>query len=192
MNYQLSSKWIIFKNQTGTYLIPKKLIKHFFSSKGKITEWTSRQPTEFRKRAPIGLHGTKNLNITVSLFWEIPPIYGLKNKTTPTCLLVPSYLKHNKQIRHFSNKKNVVKKEKKSLKEKIKDELRHYYHGFKLLNLNVKVSRKLVYRTLKGENLTRRERKLVRRFYSQISNLNPTSLHSHRYLSQLYFSSQEL
>lgn len=59
-------------------------------------------------------------------------------------------------------KKEVnTKKPKKSLKQRIIDELYHYYYGFKLLGLNTKISFKLAIKKLRGIELTRREHKLV-------------------------------
>lgn len=55
---------------------------------------------------------------------------------------------------------------KKSIKQKIIDELVHYYHGFRLLFIDINVSAKLVWRILRGEQLSRRERNLVGTFSS--------------------------
>ena len=53
--------------------------------------------------------------------------------------------------------------EKKSIWIKIKNEVMHYYSGFKLFILDVKVSSKIIWKLLKGKSLTRREsRQLVR------------------------------
>lgn len=51
--------------------------------------------------------------------------------------------------------------EKRSMWQKVKAEMIHYYHGFRLLGLDVKVSAKLFWRVLHGNELTRREHKLV-------------------------------
>ena len=52
---------------------------------------------------------------------------------------------------------------KKSLWVRFKDELKHYYSGFRLLFLDVKVSSKIVWKITRGKTLTRREsRQLVR------------------------------
>jgi len=59
------------------------------------------------------------------------------------------------------NKKVNTKKPKKSIKQRINDELKHYYYGFKLLGLNTKISFKLGIKKLRGIELTRREHKLV-------------------------------
>lgn len=50
---------------------------------------------------------------------------------------------------------------KKSLKQKVVDEIVHYYHGFRLLFIDIKVSSFLVWRILNGKTLTRREHNLV-------------------------------
>lgn len=50
---------------------------------------------------------------------------------------------------------------KKSMWQKVKDELIHYYHGFRLLFVDINVSRKLVMRVLNGKSLTRREHRQV-------------------------------
>ena len=42
------------------------------------------------------------------------------------------------------------------------DEVKHYYHGFKLLFININISRKLIWRVLNGESLSRRENRQVR------------------------------
>ncbi|XP_041979843.1 mitochondrial proton/calcium exchanger protein [Aricia agestis] len=50
---------------------------------------------------------------------------------------------------------------KKSIKERIMDEVRHYYHGFRLLGIEIRISTSLALRILKGESLTRREHRLL-------------------------------
>lgn len=62
---------------------------------------------------------------------------------------------------------------KKPLGERIMDEVRHYYHGFRLLFIDIRVSSALVWKVLKGDTLTRREYNLVRQclqyYYFQCS-----------------------
>lgn len=50
---------------------------------------------------------------------------------------------------------------KKSLRQRIVDELRHYYNGFHLLWIDTKVAARMVWRLLHGQVLTRRERRRV-------------------------------
>ncbi|XP_013134230.1 PREDICTED: LETM1 and EF-hand domain-containing protein 1, mitochondrial [Papilio polytes] len=56
-------------------------------------------------------------------------------------------------------KKEEVKK--KSLKQRIMDELTHYYHGFRLLFIEIRISTSLLFQILKGKSLTRREHRLM-------------------------------
>ena len=50
---------------------------------------------------------------------------------------------------------------KKTMWQKVVDECKHYYSGFKLLFLNVRVSSAIVWKILNGHQLTRRESKQV-------------------------------
>ena len=60
---------------------------------------------------------------------------------------------------------------KQSLWQRVKVELLHYYHGFRLLGLDMKVSAKLIWRILQGYDLNRREHRLVS-FYKLITTQN--------------------
>lgn len=72
-----------------------------------------------------------------------------------------------------TEKKEVVAlKSKKSIKQKIIDELMHYYHGFRLLGLNAKISFKLGVKKMRGIELTRREHNLVSNFKQQNKLIN--------------------
>lgn len=51
---------------------------------------------------------------------------------------------------------------KKSLYLRIVDELKHYYNGFRLLGIDIKIAGRMVWRLLHGQLLTRRERRRVR------------------------------
>lgn len=52
--------------------------------------------------------------------------------------------------------------QRKSIRERIVHELKHYYNGFKLLFIETKIAFRLFRRVLNGYTLTRRERKQVR------------------------------
>ncbi|KAF5269360.1 hypothetical protein FQA39_LY08752 [Lamprigera yunnana] len=65
---------------------------------------------------------------------------------------------------------------KKSLKQKIVDELVHYYHGFRLLFIDIKISTGLVIRILRGKTLTRREHRLLIRTVGDMFRLVPFSV----------------
>lgn len=48
------------------------------------------------------------------------------------------------------------------LRTRIVNEIKHYYHGFRLLFIDVRVSARLIWAVLNGKTLMRRERKQVR------------------------------
>lgn len=62
---------------------------------------------------------------------------------------------------------------KKPLRHRIMDEIKHYWHGFRLLFIDIRVSYALAVKVLKGDTLTRREYNLVRQslqyYYFQCS-----------------------
>lgn len=62
------------------------------------------------------------------------------------------------------------------IKKKVLDELLHYYHGFRLLFIDINISRKLVWRVLNGKSLTRREHRLLVRTVSDLFRLLPFSV----------------
>lgn len=65
---------------------------------------------------------------------------------------------------------------KKSLTTRIMDEVKHYYHGFRLLFLDINISRKLAMKALRGQNLSRREHRLLVRTTGDIFRLVPFSV----------------
>ncbi|ALC41905.1 Letm1, partial [Drosophila busckii] len=69
-----------------------------------------------------------------------------------------------------------VAKPKKPLRQRIWDELVHYYHGFRLLFIDTAISAKLIWRVLNGRTLTRRENKQLQRTTSDLFRLIPFSV----------------
>lgn len=49
----------------------------------------------------------------------------------------------------------------KPLGQRVLDELKHYYHGFRLLWIDTKIAARTLWRILHGHSLTRRERRQV-------------------------------
>ncbi|CAO2640271.1 Mitochondrial proton/calcium exchanger protein [Lemmus lemmus] len=62
---------------------------------------------------------------------------------------------------------------KKSLGQKILDELKHYYHGFRLLWIDTKIAARMLWRILNGHTLTRRERRQFLRICADLFRLVP-------------------
>ncbi|KAI9279359.1 LETM1-like protein-domain-containing protein [Sporodiniella umbellata] len=69
--------------------------------------------------------------------------------------------------------KEVTVEKKKPLWQRIKEEAVHYWHGAKLLGLEVRISSRLTYKLLQGSKLTRRENRQLKRTTSDILRLVP-------------------
>merc|ERR1719228_1278485 len=65
---------------------------------------------------------------------------------------------------------------KKTMWEKVVAEVKHYYSGFKLLFLDVKVSSKIIWRIVQGKTLSRRENRQLVRTVSDLFRLVPFSV----------------
>ncbi|XP_062963613.1 mitochondrial proton/calcium exchanger protein [Cynocephalus volans] len=62
---------------------------------------------------------------------------------------------------------------KKSIGQKVLDELKHYYHGFRLLWIDTKIAARMLWRILNGHTLTRRERRQFLRICADLFRLVP-------------------
>nr|XP_004656086.1 mitochondrial proton/calcium exchanger protein isoform X2 [Jaculus jaculus] len=62
---------------------------------------------------------------------------------------------------------------KRSLAQKVLDELKHYYHGFRLLWIDTKIAARMLWRILNGHTLTRRERRQFLRICADLFRLVP-------------------
>ncbi|GBC06740.1 hypothetical protein RclHR1_07000010 [Rhizophagus clarus] len=78
-----------------------------------------------------------------------------------------------KEETNINEKSAAVITKKKPLTTRIKDEITHYWHGTKLLGLEIKISTKLLYKLLKGQKLTRREHRQLRRTTQDLVRLVP-------------------
>ncbi|XP_022097752.1 mitochondrial proton/calcium exchanger protein-like isoform X2 [Acanthaster planci] len=65
---------------------------------------------------------------------------------------------------------------KKPLMTKIMDEIKHYWNGFRLLGVDLKISARLLWRVLNGHALTRREYKQFTRTVSDLFRMVPFSV----------------
>ncbi|KAJ8396935.1 hypothetical protein AAFF_G00012580 [Aldrovandia affinis] len=61
----------------------------------------------------------------------------------------------------------------KSLGQKVIDELKHYYNGFRLLGIDTKIAGRMVWQLLHGQLLTRRERRRLMRTCADLFRLLP-------------------
>lgn len=65
---------------------------------------------------------------------------------------------------------------KKPLWDRIVAEVKHYYHGFRLLALDLRIASKTLWKNLRGKPVSRRERNQFRRALSDIFRLAPFSV----------------
>lgn len=73
-------------------------------------------------------------------------------------------------------KSQVAKPPKKPLWDRFKAEVMHYYHGFRLLGLDLRIASKTLWKILRGKTLTRREGNQFKRALSDIFRLAPFSI----------------
>ncbi|XP_073505194.1 mitochondrial proton/calcium exchanger protein isoform X2 [Phyllobates terribilis] len=62
---------------------------------------------------------------------------------------------------------------KKSIGQRVMDELKHYYHGFRLLWIDTKIAARMMWNILNGSNLSRRERRQFLRICADLFRLVP-------------------
>ncbi|NXL64832.1 LETM1 protein, partial [Chordeiles acutipennis] len=62
---------------------------------------------------------------------------------------------------------------KKSIGQRVVDELKHYYHGFRLLWIDTKIAARMLWRILHGNTLSRRERRQFLRICADLFRLVP-------------------
>ncbi|KAM3940754.1 mitochondrial proton/calcium exchanger protein isoform 2-T2 [Leptodactylus fuscus] len=62
---------------------------------------------------------------------------------------------------------------KKSIGQRVMDELKHYYHGFRLLWIDTKIAARMLWNILNGGNLSRRERRQFLRICADLFRLVP-------------------
>ncbi|KAF8385443.1 letm-1 [Pristionchus pacificus] len=83
----------------------------------------------------------------------------------------------SKRLKLVPRKENEVKLTRMAnIKAKIIHEAKHYYHGFRLLALETKLSAKYLWRIMRGHSLTRRERQQMVRTVSDLFRLVPFSI----------------
>ncbi|XP_019852441.1 PREDICTED: LETM1 and EF-hand domain-containing protein 1, mitochondrial-like [Amphimedon queenslandica] len=69
-----------------------------------------------------------------------------------------------------------VSQSKPPLLTRIKNEIIHYYHGFRLLGLEISIASRLLRKTLRGQSLSRRELKQFRRTAGDVFRIVPFSV----------------
>uniref|UniRef100_A0A0N5A200 Letm1 RBD domain-containing protein n=1 Tax=Parastrongyloides trichosuri TaxID=131310 RepID=A0A0N5A200_PARTI len=97
-----------------------------------------------------------------------------RTKLEETLLMLKDELASKEEEK--KEKSLAVSKEKPPIKTRIINELKHYYHGSKLLALETRISLKYFWRLAKGETLLRKEKQQLIRTVSDLFRLVPFSV----------------
>lgn len=91
-------------------------------------------------------------------------------------LSLPCRCKSTSSHDQGKSSKEVSTKNKRSLGKKIMDELVHYYHGFRLLFIDIRISIRLLWKLLRRYELSRREHEQLVRTTADLFRLVPFSV----------------
>lgn len=83
-----------------------------------------------------------------------------------------SVFKPREQVKTVS----VAEVPKRSLSKRVWDEIVHYYHGFRLLFIDIKIATRLLFKSMSGSDLSRREYRQLTRTTADIFRLLPFSI----------------
>jgi len=83
------------------------------------------------------------------------------NESSTPSATVGTSDKKDSTISAQTDSKTAVDAQRLTLWQRVVKELKHYYHGFKLLYFETKIASRLLGQVLRGHTLTRRERKQV-------------------------------
>ncbi|KAK6754431.1 hypothetical protein RB195_013438 [Necator americanus] len=91
-------------------------------------------------------------------------------------MLKDDLLQQDEEARRRLVPAKAAPEKKASLTQRVVDELKHYYHGFRLLALETRLSAKYMWRLLRGDTLSRRERQQLVRTVSDLFRIVPFSI----------------
>ncbi|XP_064631458.1 mitochondrial proton/calcium exchanger protein-like [Lineus longissimus] len=134
------------------------------------------QTREFHSKR-VTSDAERTVNFHIRSFQTSGPDYANSESNVEKSVKVLKDLANNKvrlvPAEVYFRKKGIVAEPRKSLGTRIVDELKHYYHGFRLLWIDMKISLRLIWLLMKGESLSRRERKQLVRTSSDLFRLVP-------------------
>ncbi|KAJ9583857.1 hypothetical protein L9F63_021802, partial [Diploptera punctata] len=162
----------------NTRLVNSRQICHIYSSANLLS--SVRICNSDRAQNVIN-YNLKNPN---NILWNSLHISSNKNDyhVSVRYLHVGNGLFDKEPLKPSSKVEETVQALKENLKDKttntkkVVDELVHYYHGFRLLFIDINISRRLVWKVLNGRSLTRREHRLLVRTVSDLFRLVPFSV----------------
>jgi LETM1 and EF-hand domain-containing protein 1 len=126
------------------------------------------------RRTTMGIHTSSMTSRSLGLPTELrilraekPTVKDIpkstEEKETLAARAVLLAKEHAKEQASGTTAATTIAKPKKTMWQKVKDEAVHYWHGTKLLGLEVRISSKLTWKLLNGSRLSRREARQVRK-----------------------------
>ncbi|SAL98312.1 hypothetical protein [Absidia glauca] len=136
------------------------------------------------RRTTMGIHTSSMTSRSLGLPTELrilraekPTVKDIpkstEEKETLAARAVLLAKEHAKEQASGTTAATTIAKPKKTMWQKVKDEAVHYWHGTKLLGLEVRISSKLTWKLLNGSRLSRREARQLRRTTSDLMRLIP-------------------
>lgn len=145
--------------------------RHYYSSPSPLTlscknRRNSHSPTVVRSTfsnwgAPSTPFGVESLRPLGQRYFSSSVVLRIDPKPSSKVEETVTALKEKAKDQSSAETKPLEVVSRKSIKQKIVDECLHYYHGFRLLFIDISVSAKLLFRIVRGNQLTRREHNLV-------------------------------
>ncbi|XP_075222913.1 mitochondrial proton/calcium exchanger protein-like isoform X2 [Lycorma delicatula] len=180
--YYYRMQWNRKKSSQSKNEVHCSIIKSskLFYSENKINFLYGRSLQLFNVPLISSFNSSRNFHLTAVYFGDGPNKPSSKIEETVQALKEKAKEKEFPQVSSapiVEKKPDVVKTSTfQMIRKKVVDELVHYYHGFRLLFIDINVSRKLVWRVLNGHTLRRREKKLLIRTVGDIFRLIPFSV----------------
>lgn len=138
----------------------------------------------FRFHAPsninrlVQLHQTQFSNHLICRNFSVnSPLYDLQKDSSKVEQTVKALREEAKEKeKSLTEPSSVTVAAKRSIGKRIRDEIVHYYHGFRLLFIDVGIASRLLWKLLNGTSLSRREHKQLVRTSSDVFRLVPFSV----------------
>ena len=96
-----------------------------------------------------------------------------KEEQKPSCEPAPT---ESKVVDQAKSTVTVAEVPKRSIAKRVWDEIVHYYHGFRLLFIDIRIASRLLLKSMRGNDLSRREYRQLTRTTADIFRLVPFSI----------------
>lgn len=99
-----------------------------------------------------------------------------KEEQKGSCEPAPTEWKAVDEAKSTKSAATVVEVPKRSIAKRVWDEIVHYYHGFRLLFIDIRIASRLLLKSMRGNDLSRREYRQLTRTTADIFRLVPFSI----------------